>query len=229
MLSNFVSNVYARTLTHELRQNIVIRYHKRRSMFDRTTFNEDWIPRQVPYSKHRKPRQPEWSDPNTVFPVLIPPMYKPTMNYKHYVRTVIEKEEREKSLRSKEFILADIRAGDIVDITYQETFENEQKVTHRCLVLGFRRRNSFTAALEVAIRFGGMSLKAIYMINCPRVKNIQLVSKGSGNFRSNIKHDWKSLSKQQLLNPRIRKRVIKLRTSSQRRKKAKIIPAIKFD
>ena len=78
-------------LTTQLRFGYVIRYTPRRSTFDKTTYNEDWLPRQKIYHKSRKPRQPEWDDPNVVFPKLIPPMYKPC-NFKHYVRTVIESE-----------------------------------------------------------------------------------------------------------------------------------------
>lgn len=56
-----------------------------------------------------------------------------------------------------------------------------------------------------------MSLKAIYLIHSPKVVKIELISKGSGNFRSNLKHGWTKLSKNQLLNPRLRNRVMKLR------------------
>jgi len=45
-------------------------------------------------------------------------------------------------------------------------------VTHRCFVLSYKRRKSLTATLEVAIRFGGMSLKAQYLILSPKVVNI---------------------------------------------------------
>ena len=46
------------------------------------------------------------------------------MKPRTYVKNVIEEEERVKSFRKKEFLMEDIRAGDIVDITYQETFES---------------------------------------------------------------------------------------------------------
>lgn len=158
-------------LTLQIQQGIVVRYTPKRSVFDKTTYNEEWIPRERLYNKHRKPRQPEWDDPNYLYPKLIPPLYKPC-SFKHYVRTVIEEEEKEKALRSKEYLLTDIRPGDIVDISYQETFESDQVVTHRGLVLSFKRRNSWTAALELAIRFGGMSLKCIYLVHSPKVKKV---------------------------------------------------------
>ena len=105
-------------LLSKLTQGYVIRYTPRRSPFDKTTFNEEWIPREKIYSKYRKPRQPEWDDPNVIYPKLIPALYKPC-SFKHYLRTVIEEEEKEKAIRSKEYLLTDIRSGDLVDITFQ--------------------------------------------------------------------------------------------------------------
>jgi hypothetical protein len=64
----------------------------------------------------------------------------------------------------------------------------------------------------------------------PKVVKIELVSKGSGNFKSNLKHNWHKLTKQQLLNPKIRKsKVMKLRGGARHKKKAIIAPAVKFD
>jgi hypothetical protein len=65
--------------------------------------------------------------------------------------------------------------------------------------------------LELAIRFGGMSLKCIYLVHSPKVKKIDLVSRGSGCFRGNLKHEWKKLNKTQLTTPKIRRRVMKPR------------------
>lgn len=84
-----LANRLVPSLTLQLQQGIVIRYTPKRSVFDKTTYNEDWIPRERPYNKHRKPRQPEWDDPNYVYPKLIPPLYKPC-SFKHYVKNVIE-------------------------------------------------------------------------------------------------------------------------------------------
>jgi len=63
-------------------------------------------------------------------------------------------------------------------------------VTHRGLVLSFKKKNSWMAALELAIRFGGMTLKCIYLVHSPRVKKIDLVSRGSGCFKASLKPGW---------------------------------------
>ncbi len=83
-----LANQLTMALTLQVRQGIVVRYTPKRSVFDKTTYNEEWIPRQKLYNKHRKPRQPEWDDPNVVYPKLIPALFKPC-EYKHYLRTVL--------------------------------------------------------------------------------------------------------------------------------------------
>ena len=77
-------------LTFTLKQSIVIRPQKKKSMFDKTSYNPEWIPRQTPYHKLRKPSMSIWKDPNTVAPYLIPPMRKQGGRIKTFVREVIE-------------------------------------------------------------------------------------------------------------------------------------------
>jgi|694.fasta_scaffold104691_2 hypothetical protein len=76
-------------LTLTLKQPIVIRHQKRKSIFDTTFLNPDWIPRQTPYEKTRKPSLSAWTDQNTVGPYLIPPLRRPG-NPKTYVKRIIE-------------------------------------------------------------------------------------------------------------------------------------------
>ena len=47
----------------------------------------------------------------------------------------------------------------------------------------------------MVVRLGGMNIKAVYLIHSPKIKNIVLVSKGSGNFRANLKHNWQKMGK----------------------------------
>lgn len=75
MLGNFLTHAKNR-LTLQLRQSIVVRYQKRRSLFDKTSYNPEWIPRLKLYHKNRKPSMPIWNDPEKVAPYLIPPMRK---------------------------------------------------------------------------------------------------------------------------------------------------------
>lgn len=90
MLTNLIAKTFNKGLTLQLKNSIVIRYQPRRSPFDKTAFSENWIPKQKLYHKSRKPRQPEWDDPNVLFPLIIPPMHKP-MTPKQYLRSVVQK------------------------------------------------------------------------------------------------------------------------------------------
>lgn len=50
MLGQFLRPNFT-SLTLQLRNSIVIRYHKNKSMFDKTSYNPDWIPREKLYHK----------------------------------------------------------------------------------------------------------------------------------------------------------------------------------
>ena len=60
---------------------------ERKSVFDCTEYNENWLPRIRPYHKKRKPRQAAWTDPNVEYPKLIPPMH-PKMHPRIYLKSV---------------------------------------------------------------------------------------------------------------------------------------------
>lgn len=100
---------------------------------------------------------------------------------------------------------------------------------HQGFVLSFKRRNKLTAALEVVIRLGGMNIKAIYMIHSPKVKNIQVLSRGSGNLRNNLKQNWLKMNKDQVTKPRIRNRVMKNRTGLRVKEKKRGISTVSYD
>lgn len=87
MLGNLLRQS-ANQLTLTLKQSIVIRYPKKKSIFDTTSYNPEWIPREKLYHKLRKPRMAIWTDPNVKAPYLIPPMRKKE-NPKAYIRSVI--------------------------------------------------------------------------------------------------------------------------------------------
>ncbi len=48
-------NLVASTLQHINKYNIVIRYQKKKSLFDNTGYNPDWVPKIKLYHKNRKP------------------------------------------------------------------------------------------------------------------------------------------------------------------------------
>lgn len=75
-------------------------------------------------------------------------------------------------------------------------------------------------------------MKCIYLVNSPKVKKIELVARGSGCFRANLKNGWDKMKKVQLTTPRIKKRVMKARGQGGRKKKVtnkKQTNAVKYD
>ena len=71
------------------------------------------------------------------------------------------------------------------------------------------------------LRLGGMNLKAMYLIHSPKVKNIKLVSHGSGNLRSNLKDGWKTVKRVEATTPKIRNNVMKPRGGGARKLRAR--------
>jgi hypothetical protein len=76
-----------------------------------------------------------------------------------------------------------------------------------------------------------MSLKCIYLVHSPKVRKIDLVSRGSGCFRGNLKNEWKKFYKTELTTPMIRKRVMKPRHQGRKKKAVakKQSTSIKYD
>lgn len=77
-----------------------------------------------------------------------------------------------------------------------------------------------------------MSLKCIYLVHSPKVKKIEVVGRGSGCFKSNLKDRWIKLKKMQLSNPKIKKRVMKSRGFKSKKKVVEKKPnnfSVKYD
>lgn len=87
MLQNYLRPIQRLNLL--VSQSIVIRYNKRRAIFDKTTYNPDWIAPVTPYSRYRKPRMKIWSDPDEIVPYQIPPLHRFSKNPKTYLKNVI--------------------------------------------------------------------------------------------------------------------------------------------
>ena len=68
------------------------------------------------------------------------------------------------------------------------------------------------------VRLGGVNIKGSYLIHSPKIKDIKLISKGSGNFKGNLRFGWRKIGKKEALKPRIRNRVMKNRTNMRRKK-----------
>lgn len=79
------------------------------------------------------------------------------------------------------------------------------------------------------VRLGGVNIKGSYLIHSPKIKDIKLISKGSGNFKGNMRFGWRKIGKKEALKPRIRNRVMKNRTNMRRKKLKKRINTMEYD
>lgn len=86
--------------------------------------------------------------------------------------------------------MPDVRSGDIVEISYQETFETDKIVKYRGFVIAMTKKHSLMAGMVLAIRVAGVNVQAHYLINSPKVKNIEIVARGSGDHRARLYFLW---------------------------------------
>lgn len=87
-------------------------------------------------------------------------------------------------------MLPDVRSGDIVEISYQETLEDEKVVKYKGYVIAVTKKNTLMAGLVLAIRIAGVNVQAHYLIHSPKVKNIEIAARGSGNLKSRLYFLW---------------------------------------
>ena len=73
-------------LTFRSTASVVIGYKRKRSIFDMTSYEEEWVPRVQQYHKTRKPKQLAWTDPEVKYPLLIPPIRNMKVSPKQYLR-----------------------------------------------------------------------------------------------------------------------------------------------
>lgn len=73
----------------------------------------------------------------------------------------------------------------------------------------------------MVVRMGGMNIKGMYLIHSPKIKNIKIVSRGSGNLRASLKYNWRKMGKNEVSRPRIRNRVMKSRLLTKLKPKQK--------
>lgn len=191
------------SLTDIFKRNLVYRYVRKRSPFDKTSYIEDYVPRPTKYHKDRKPRLAQWDDPNVHWP---PVLAAPT---KHQGKTLIKELEKEEKLRldlSKPFDIPDFRPGDVVEFSYIHSVSEGKGNTLRGIVMRRRNRNSLEHSFQISARFRGSQISFNQKVSSPMLTSFKLVEKGSGYLKSNL--HWlptSGLTKEQQLRP-IRKR-----------------------
>mmetsp|Transcript_39457 Transcript_39457/g.45903 ORF Transcript_39457/g.45903 Transcript_39457/m.45903 type:complete len:238 (-) Transcript_39457:101-814(-) len=195
--------MFAMSLTDIFKRTIVYRYTPKRSPFDRTAYIEDYVPRPTKYHKDRKPRLPQWDDPNVHWP---PVLAAPTQ---HKYKALMKELEAEEKLRldlSKPFDVPDFRPGDVVEFSYIHSVSEGKGNTLTGIVTRRRRRNSLDHAFQISARFRGSQISFYQKVSSPMLTSFRLVAKGSGYMKSHLhwipEAGW---SKEQQMRPMMRR------------------------
>lgn len=216
------------TPVYKPKASIVYGYQSKRSPFDKTSYVDYYVDGPQRYHKSRKPRRPEWDDPNTVWPQLLP---APTQrNYKNLLLEV-EQEEKRKIEAVRPFKLPDFRTGDVVEFHMLHSLSEGKGNTYTGLIIGRRRKNSLMGEFVIVFRFCGYQVCMNAKQFSPMIQNLRIVSRGSGNLRSKLYHFKKMrLSKEDLNRPIIRRSMKKRREDVAKSKKGSSRRSgIKFD
>lgn len=94
-----------------LARSIVYRREKPRNIFDKTNYTEDWVPREKKFHPDRKPRLPQWDDPNVIWP---PVSTRPTRLKGEALLQELRREEQNRLQLTKVYTVPDFRPGDVI-------------------------------------------------------------------------------------------------------------------
>jgi Ribosomal protein L19. len=193
------------SLYNQSKYSIVYGYVPKRSPFDKTNYVDYYVPPPTKYHKTRKPRLPQWDDPNVIWP---PVMAAPTKNkFKELIQEV-EMEEKKKIEALRPFKIPDMRSGDIVEFHMLHSLSEGKGNTLSGILIGRTKRNSLHGGFNVIFRFCGVEVIMNVKQYSPLLANLRLVARGSGNLRSKLNYlKHVRLSREELSRPIIKNTV----------------------
>lgn len=111
MIRSLYSSLGTASSFNRLARTIVYRREKPRNIFDKTSYNEDWVPREKKFHPDRKPRLPQWDDPTVIWP---PVSTRPTKLQGKALLQDLRKEEQNRLQLTKVYTMPDFRPGDLI-------------------------------------------------------------------------------------------------------------------
>lgn len=190
-------------LNNLIRRSVVLGYVRKRSLFDKTNYVPYYLPSPVKYHKFRKPRLSEWSDPNVVYPPVLPPPTK--LRFKGLINE-LEREELERRKLLQPFVYPKFKTGDLISFHYLHSMSQGRGNEYTGIVIGKYRQNSLYGSFCVVGKVSGVPVKFKIKMNSPLVVNFKLVAKGSGNLRAKLNYIWEKVSINDKLNSPIFKK-----------------------
>lgn len=185
--------------------SIVYRYTPQRSPYDKTSFIEKYIEKPNKYHPSRKPRLSQWTDPKVKWPILLPPPTKQTGRalIKH-----LEIVEKFRIQKNRDFKIAAIRPGDVVQFTYYHSLSEKKYNVYAGLIIGRTKKKSLDASFRVIFRFCGSHVEMNVKQYSPFISNFKVLARGRGKRRGKLYYLAKmDLTKQELLKPIIKGKV----------------------
>ena len=170
-------------LINPITRNLVYRPKKPRDLFQKSLAPEDYEIDPLPPMKTHRPRRPEWSDPNVIWPPIIPAATK--LIGKSLLKE-LELEERDKFKLLKPFSVPDIRSGDIIKFHYLHSLSEGKGNEFVGLCLGVSKMKSLHANFWVIVRVAGEPTLFNIKVHSPFVANLEIAHRGSGNHNAKL-------------------------------------------
>ena len=171
-------------------RSVVYLPKKPRRLFEKSLPAEDYEINPLPPAKHYKPRLPQWSDPNVVWPPVIPAA---TRLKGKALLLELEQEEKSKFTLLKPYTVPDFRSGDIIKFHYLHSISEGKGNEFTGLCMGLTRKNSLHASFWVMVRVAGLSTLFNVKLNSPFLAHLEILKRGSGNHKSKLFYMIKNL------------------------------------
>lgn len=161
------------------KRSIINRFMPPRSPFDKTNFVDNFLP-----GTHvRKPRQAKWDDPNYNWP---PRLEKYTrLSNKALVKEVETEYLQGLQLEKK---IPEVKTGDLIEVTTYQSMSGKITSSFTGVCIGRRRKHTMNNSLNVIGSVEGVQMEMHLKLYSPMVKEVKVVEKGSGNFRSRLNY-----------------------------------------
>jgi len=204
----------------QLRASVVYVRQRPRSIWDKTDYVPDWVPREKKYHHSRKPRLPQWDDPNIHWP---PVSVRPTKLQGKALLNQLKEEDKVHMQLTKNYTVPDFRPGDTIKFHYLHSLSEGNGNTITALCVGLHHPNSLMGSFSCLFNFAGVPVNMRVKLHSPYLTNLERVAKGSGDLKYKLAYIWK-LNRQTITVAPIIKRSMKQRDDEPKKKTVKQSP-----
>lgn len=162
-------------------------YHKKRNAFNKTSFNPNHIESQSNYLKDRKnrPKLDLWENPPFDWPPKLP---RPTMHKGKALLLEVDKEERDKVRKEKNFLTTDFRSGDVLKVTMIGSVSENKDKEFTGLCISKSMPNNIRARCKINMNLDQVNTTLDLSLYSPHIKNLEIVKYGSNQLRKKLSY-----------------------------------------